>query len=342
MTLRWHDPGWRDETLGWARDQLIRIGRIAGDGITQPHVVPWSTVFRIPTDDGTFWCKASGPATAYEGRLLEAFARHGIRGALLPIATDPDRGLILLPDGGPTLRATRPDGTGDHDLAAWSRVLDGYAELQRASVPIVDELVAGGVPDLRSDALIDALRGRLADDGLWARADPEERDAADAARRRLPVLLPEVADLVGVLAGSGVAATIQHDDLHGGNILVGPEGDRIFDWGDAVVMHPFTTMTTTMNSISHHAGLDQHGPELRRLRAGYIEHWTDVAPRPVLEDAVTAAMVLGAIARSAAWDRVLHDIDPADVSAAWAGAPAGWLIELVDRLDRARASAAAG
>lgn len=335
VTTHWTDPSWQAETCDWARDRLAEIGRVVDGEITQPHVMPWSTVFRIPTDDGPFWCKASGPGSAYEGRLLDAFARHGITGALLPIATDPDRALMLLPDGGPTLRATRPDGTGDHDLTAWGRILDGYAVLQRTTEPFVEELIDVGVPDLRPDRLADALKRLVEDDGIWARADAKERDEADTARRRLPELLPEVAALADVLTSCGIAPTIQHDDLHGGNILVGAEGDRIFDWGDGIAAHPFMTMTATMNSISYHTGLDQDGAELRGLRAGYIERWTDVAPREILEKAVRAAMVLGAVARAVAWDRALEGVDFGEASQ-YAGYPAGWLIELVARLDRAR------
>ena len=36
----------------------------------------------------------------------------------------------------------------------------------------------------------------------------------------------------GELERSGIPATIQHDDLHGGNVFVGPTGIRFFDWGD--------------------------------------------------------------------------------------------------------------
>jgi len=338
MTSRWADPTWQAETLDWARDRLGEVGRVVDGEITQPHVMPWSTVFRIPTDDGSFWCKASGPGSAYEGRLLEAFKRHGIHGALLPVATDAERALMLLPDGGPTLRATRPDGTGDHDLEAWTRILDGYAALQRATEPIVDELVGIDVPDLRPERFAGAVELLVEDDGIWDRADADERDAADTARRRLPGLLLEVIALADVLASSGISSTIQHDDLHGGNILVGPGGDRIFDWGDGIVTHPFVTMTATMNSIEYHTGLDQDGPELRGLRAGYIEHWSDVASREALDGAVRAAMILGAVARAVAWERSLQGVDLAEVPQ-YAGYPAGWLIELVTRLDHAFPSA---
>lgn len=336
MSPPWSDPAWQAETLAWAHARLAEIGWIVDGGITQPHVRPWSTVFRVPTDHGPVWCKASGPGTGYEAALLGTFERHGIRGALLPIAADPERRLMLLPDGGATLRATRPDGTGDHDLAAWARVLDEYAAIQRATEPLVDELIRAGAPDLRPDRLVAALEPLIADDAIWARADADDRPAADAARRRLPGLLPEIAAMAEVLESSGVAAAIQHDDLHGGNVLVGPDGDRIFDWGDASVMHPFATMTGTMNSIGYHAGYDQEGTELRRLRAGYLEHWTDVAPLAALEAATRRAMILGPISRAASWERAFAGLEPTDV-AEHAGSTAAWLVELVERLDHARA-----
>jgi hypothetical protein len=301
--------------------------------ITQPHIRPWSTAFRIPTDMGVAWCKASGPGPAYEGPLLAAFERWDVRGALLPLATDPGRALILTPDGGPTMRDTRPDGNGDHDLAAWARILRGYAHLQRSVEGRAAELVAMGVPDLRPERLVAVVEGFVTDDVIWARADAEDRDAARAARRRLPDLMPDIAGLVGEVAAVGIAATIQHDDLHGGNILVGPAGDRVFDWGDASVAHPFTTLTTTLNSIEYRTGLDQHGPELRRLRDAYLEAWTDVAPLTPLVAAEGRSRILGAISRAASWERSFQGV-PVDELADHGGSTAAWLVELVERLDR--------
>ncbi len=41
------------------------------------------------------------------------------------------------------------------------------------------------------------------------------------------------------LAASPVPASIDHNDLHAWNILA---GERFYDWGDAVVAHPFASM----------------------------------------------------------------------------------------------------
>jgi Ser/Thr protein kinase RdoA (MazF antagonist) len=248
------------------------------------------------------------------------------------MAIDAERALILTADGGETLRATRPDGNGDHDLTAWARILHGYAALQRSVESRVDDLIAVGVPDGRPGRLVGILTALVEDDAVWARADDEDRAAAREARRRLPGLFPTVATIVDEAADSGVAASIQHDDLHGGNVLVGPAGDRIFDWGDASVAHPFTTLTTTLNSIEYHTGLDQRGPELRRLRDGYLEAWSDVAPLSALVAAEERTRVLGAISRAVSWERSFQGV-PVDQLAGHGGSTAAWLVEFVERLD---------
>jgi Ser/Thr protein kinase RdoA (MazF antagonist) len=152
----------------------------------------------------------------------------------------------------------------------------------------------------------------------------------------LPSLLPVVETWAAELVDSGVALAIQHDDLHGGNVLVGPAGDRIFDWGDASVAHPFGTMTTTMNSIEHVTGLDQHGPEMRRLRDAYLEAWSDVAPLSALVAAEERARLLGAVSRAASWERAFRGLAAGQLDG-HGGATAAWMIEFVERIDRASA-----
>jgi hypothetical protein len=287
---------------------------------------------RIPTDGSPVWFKASGPGAAHEGPLLEVFRRHGVQRVLLPLAVHPDRPWLLLEDGGPTLRATRPDGTGDQDLAAWERILAEYATLQR-SVEVDaarDEMLAAGVPDGRPSRLPGELARLLDDDVAWARITDEERVAADAARRRLRETLAAVDDAVGELEAAGIPASIQHDDLHGGNILVGADGDRFFDWGDAVVAHPFSTLTTTFNSIAHHAGLAPADPVFEHLRAVYTNAWADRLSAADLARAVGLARALGCISKSLAWERSLTGLEPEEMDGN-GDAIAGWLMEFDER-----------
>jgi len=167
----WLDERWRAEALRWAADTLAGLGRRIDGEVEQPHVRPWSTAMRIPTDGGLAWFKASGPASAHEGPLLEVFRERAVPLVLLPLAVHPDRPWILFDDGGTTLRQTRADGSGDHDLAAWERILREYAELQRKleSDDAVGAMLAAGAPDGRPEALPGELARLLEDDVIWDR-----------------------------------------------------------------------------------------------------------------------------------------------------------------------------
>jgi len=230
------------------------------------------------------------------------------------------------------MRATRPDGTGDHDLLAWERILAEYGALQRSveSDGAREAMLAAGVPDGRPGRLHGELVRLLDDDAVWARVTPDERTAADLARHRLRGSLDDVEAAVAALDAVGIPASIQHDDLHGGNILVGPDGDRFFDWGDAVVAHPFSTLTTTFNSIAHHTGRALDDPVFERLRDIYAAAWIDRLPAEDLVRVVALATVLGCISKSLAWERALTGLGPDEMDG-HGDAVAGWLMEFDER-----------
>ena len=319
---------------------LAGLGRRITGVAEQPHVRPWSTALRIPTREGPVWFKASGPGTAHEGPLLALLAARGVEHVLLPLAVHPDRPWLLFEDGGPTMRATRPAGTGDHDLAAWERILTEYAALQRSleGAAATEEMLAAGVPDGRSERLVDEMERLLVDDAVWTRVAPDEAAAAAAARRRLTGSLDEVREAAVALASAGIAISVQHDDLHGGNILVGPTGDRIFDWGDASVAHPFGTLTATFNSIANKTGLGLDDPAFARLRDVYTEAWTDVLPRDALTQTTVLARDFACIGKALAWERGLSGLEPDEMDG-FGDSVAGWLMEFADRLEAGRVRA---
>lgn len=106
----------------------------------------------------------------------------------------------------------------------------------------------------------------------------------------------------------------EHDDLHDGNVLADPL--TVIDWGDACVAHPFGTLLVTLNAHTHRAGMGQQHPDLARLRDGYLEHWTDLAPLTELRTLAAAAVRLAPVGRAWAWRRALADAG-ADAQRAW-------------------------
>jgi len=146
--------------------------------------------------------------------------------------------------------------------------------------------------------------------------------------------MPLVAALADDLAASGVEPSLDHGDLHGNNVLVGSGVDsiRVFDWGDAVIAHPFTTLATTLGSIAHHVGVDPYGPAVASVRDAYLAGWADLAPASVLERAAAVAMDLGHIGKAAAWEQALQGLEP-DEMGGFHAATAVWLADFVARLE---------
>ncbi|MFG1915036.1 aminoglycoside phosphotransferase family protein [Micromonospora sp. NPDC048898] len=316
----WSTEQWQAGARSWVDARLSQSGRRV-TGPVEPRVRPWSLVWRVPTDDGPVWFKANNPGTVHEAVLIATLARLTPARVLTPIAVDPAQGWSLLPDGGESLREVLAR---DPDLAHWERALPGYAALQLATVPHADELVAQGVPDHRPEVLA-GLLAELLDDRESLLVGAEGGLSPDV-HERLRAELPSYAERCRRLADIGIPATVQHDDLHDGNVFAASDGYRYFDWGDASVAHPFGTLLVTLRSIRYATELAADDARLARLRDAYLEAWTDRYDRRTLVEAVDLAINLGAVSRSLSWRRALDTVDRS--RAEYAEAVPGWLAEL--------------
>lgn len=282
--------------------------------MTQPHIQPWSTVLTIPTDEGPVWFKACGPGTAHEVRLYPCLARWAAPHVLSPLAVDVERAWLLLPDGGVRLRDRV---AGEPGIEDWERILPVYGQLQRRLEPRVPELLRVGVPDQRPATMPRHRAALLGDPGV---------ELAKDDRARLAAAGPEYAARCAELATDGIAPTLQHDDLHDGNVLVDGTVDRIFDWGDAAVAHPFGTMLVTMRSIASRGGPGTDRAVLARLRDAYLEPWTDRHARSALNRSVDNAVRVATVGRALAWQRALSGIPRRELGEDSEAVP-GWLRE---------------
>jgi Phosphotransferase enzyme family len=290
----WATAAWREQARDWIDGRLAEAGCTRTGEVEQPRLRPWGTVLRAPTDRGPVWLKAGAPATAFEAGLYELLVRTVPDHVLTPIAVDAPRGWVLLPDGGPSLRELGDD-TKRSDLVA--AALAQYAALQRALTPHVDELLALGVADMRPP-----LMPRRFDEALAA-AEAEHEQVADGAAlvRRLERMRPTVSGWCERLAQSPPGASLDHNDLHAWNILPRPGGHfRYYDWGDAVVAHPFAVMLVPLAMAERAPG----GAE--RPRDAYLEVFGDLAPRAELAETLSLACRVAKIARALTWERALR------------------------------------
>ncbi|MDG4765052.1 phosphotransferase [Solwaraspora sp. WMMD406] len=332
----WADPAWRDGVLQWVGEQLAARGTPAVGPVEQERVRPWSVTYRAPTAAGWHWFKANTYGCRYEAPLAAALAGWVPDAVLAPIATHPVRGWLLTADAGATLRdalGRRRGGAdaprdADAELPHWVALLEQYADLQRTVAPHAEAMVALGVPDQRSDRLPALLADLLDDPAVRAGLGPE-RAAAVAAKA------PDVARWCAELAADGMPASLQHDDLHDGNVFVADggyvtSGDamapyRFFDWGDASVAHPFGTLLVTLSSASYAYRLAPGDPWLARLRDAYLSGWPgDGAAR---RRSAALACRLTRISRALSWRRAL-DRAASPIDDDVRDAPAEWLAEL--------------
>jgi hypothetical protein len=257
-------------------------------------VRPWSTVLRIPTDAGDLWFKAGNVAQGFEVGVVQILAER--RPDLVPrlLAVDVDRGWMLQGDGGERLREwLEPDS--DHGV--WVDILPRYAELQIAVAPDAERLVAAGAPDRRLALLPgqfeelvhdrEALHALTVDElrRLGALAPAIEADCAELERYRLP-------------------ETIQHDDLHDGQVFVRDGAYVFFDWGDSCVSHPFFTLVVTLALLAHRLGIEPDARELERFRDAYLQAWTGFGGADELVHAYPISHRLGTLCRGLTWARI--------------------------------------
>ena len=296
----WTDPGWLAEVHDWIHEQLSAAGLRATGSIRQPHVRPWSTVLRVPTAAGEYWFKANMPACAHEAAVVSVLA--SVRPDRVPelLAVDRERGWMLMGDGGERLREVIAR---EKTLQRWLDVLPEYAQLQIDLAGDADELIAMGSPDRRLETLASQYE-RLLDelDGF-----------AESELGPLLVLAPRVRQMCEQLASYGIPETVQHDDLHDGQVFVRDGAYLFFDWGDSCVSHPFFSMAVTLEGQLAWGLDDVEGSEdIRPFRDAYLEPFTRWAPSSALEEAHSVALRLGWICRALNWQRIASALDSPD------------------------------
>jgi hypothetical protein len=245
-------------------------------------------VIRVPAEGENLYFKAVAEGFRFEPALTARLFGLAPDRVTPVVDLDLERGWLLMRDAGIRLRELV---TGPADLRHWELALPRYAELQLAATPLADELLALGVPDARLGVLPDQLRSVLSEPvrGMTT----EQQDAAVAA-------LPEFESLCRELARYGIAETIQHDDLHDGQVFFRDERYLFFDWGDACISHPFHSLTVTLRATAAKLDLEPGGPEVQRLRDAYLEPFGD------LREAADLGYRTGTVARALAWDRFVR------------------------------------
>jgi hypothetical protein len=274
----------------------------------------WATVHRAPIHGGAVWLKVTTPATAAEVRLYAVLVEVVPEFVLLPLGTDPDRGWLLLPDAGVSLA----ERAGDDDaarVAGLAGALRTYATVQQRLALHIDQVLGAGVPDMRPAALPQRFAEALDAVVPWVRA----RGTADqrSTLTRLRHFTAEYTQLCADLTARSPLVSIDHNDLHAGNVIGTEARPRCYDWGDSVVGHPYASLLTPTATVPDGVA--------GALRRAYLEEWPEDAAR----SATTAALAcrLGCVTKALTWHRALS---PHSFDHELAFAPFYYLTQLLD------------
>jgi hypothetical protein len=239
--------------------------------------------------------------TAFEIGLYDLLVRVAPDHVLHPIASDHERGWLLLPDGGPSV-ADR--FTGDALVEAMVAALPQYASVQIALSDTTDTLQDLGVADLRAQLLADRYR------------QTSLRYEGTALGGFLSRLEADYLAWCDVVSESPLPATLDQNDLHPWNILgvePAPSGGRtsaiIYDWGDSVLADPLGTAAIPISRVRKMVGLEQSSPEARRMRDAYLEPFTGKATTADLSELLDASCRLAKATRAVVWDGSVEEIE---------------------------------
>ncbi len=299
------DPAAQD---AWVHDQLVRLGGQLVGPLEREHVRPWATAVRVPTDLGLLWFKAHSRSLSNEAGVTRVLADLRPDLVLEVLAADEDRCWLLTRDAGDKLRTHLVTAADVHLLEP---VLASYGDLQRRAAARVPDLLAAGALDRRSSRLGELMLAALRDDeatGGAGQVDPLTTAEIDRLAALAPTL-DEAAAQVAVV----VPDSIEHSDLHDGNVFVLDGVCRVGDFGDSSVSQPLASLLVLQTSLTHRLGLDPGGPELDRLYRAALEAWTDRAPMPELLELTARSRPAGMLGRALTWRALITTIDAAEM-----------------------------
>lgn len=253
-----------EDVLAWAVRHLPQDNYVP----REICATPFSRVFLL---QGKACCylKQVPPSLGRESALTRLLG--DIRPGSVPqvIADSAALGCFLTADGGVQLRAHLKAG-GDAGLLL--RALQSYARLQLAASSHIGKLLTLGLPDWRLDKLPGLYLALLQFPQLASAAFTPEQ------QRLLQDYAAIIARSCERLSAFGIPETIEHLDFQDKNILVDGDAIRFIDWGEAVISHPFFSLSRCLVSVGvHHPGLSGDA-----LRDAYLAAWRDYAPQAEL------------------------------------------------------------
>jgi hypothetical protein len=276
-------PGWLKEMFAWTQEQLGPLGLRLHGSFQQFNAGPTFSLFRLETNRGAAWFKATGEPNLHELSITMCLARL-FPGSLPPI-------LGIHPSWNGWLSEEVSETTLDQykELSAWERTAENLAELQIASIGKGSALLDAQAKDLRIPVLIDLIAPFLA---LMAElmSIQVKQSPPPLTVSELDSLGTRLREALLLLQNLGFPDTLGHIDFNPGNILMTPAGCVFLDWAEACVTNPLITF----EYLREHARLNltSDATAAVRIATAYLRPWTTLLSPDDLTRALTVAPLI--------------------------------------------------
>jgi Ser/Thr protein kinase RdoA (MazF antagonist) len=172
-----------------------------------------------------------------------------------------------------------------------------WVDVQAEWAGRAQELLAAGLPDRRTPALLDAVLATVRRADARAELAPAELAALDRLADGLPGRLHE-------LDACGLPPTLVHGDLHPGNWR-GPGDDLVLlDWGDSGVGHPLLDLPAFLSRVPD-AGR-------RTVLAAWADAWRERVPGADVDRAVELVAPVAELVRAVVYRTFLDGVEESE------------------------------
>ena len=232
----WSYPGWLQEVNSWVEYVLAEKG-IKKTGYMIPEKI-WSIsyVASVPTDRGVYWFKAAPKFFSVESTLTNWLHQNFSHITPSVVSIEKSQNWMLMED------FQGEDFNGISDRNKLSEYLELLGELQSTCSDRSTELETLGLRRNNPRLLIEFID--------WLNSWPHDIyiDLDKEQRNLLIGSLPALRNSAEELVNTNIQPTLEHGDMDASNAFVTNRGNvnrPIFmDWSDAVISHPFFTMSS--------------------------------------------------------------------------------------------------
>jgi hypothetical protein len=110
-------------------------------------------------------------------------------------------------------------------------------------------------------------------------------------------------ELCAELDDLGIPASLDHADIHPGNIFAATGSP--FDRGDAAAAHPFSNLLIALRTAVEQVGLSPRSPEVLVLTTSYLDPWLEAGyGRAAVDRSLSLALRIAPLARALTWGRL--------------------------------------